>query len=139
MIRTGCPRVTNVGFWVESAENIHFSNTIAKNTGVGWVVNCLSQPDTGTTRPWTCPQSISNSQSLRTHQGIRAAYGGTRSVHLTVTDFFAEANRNIPPYATSTGLSPRGGIHVRFEEVTSGVTFRGDFKHIMKSLWNHVF
>lgn len=120
----------NAGFWLEQGDNIQLSNFTSQRTAIGYVLNAGLIGDTGTTRPWTAAISITNSSSLRTQQAIRAAFGGSRSVHLTVKNFFGEADRIGIPYAyENSGL--RGGIQVRFKEANAGVqNLRADFSNI---------
>jgi hypothetical protein len=120
---------SNAGFWVESGDNVTLTNCTAKNTGIGYVANADANSDTGTDRPFVAAIGFVNCRSLRTQVAMRLGFGGLRSIHCTVSDFFGEANRLAPAYATAnTGL--RAGILIQCNEVTSGVNFRIDLRNI---------
>lgn len=127
---------SNAGFWTECGDNVQHTNCTAKRTAIGFLCNAVSVGDTGTTRSWTAPLLYTNCASLKTQQAMRAAFGGTRSVQLTVAGFYGESNAatsgsalNAPTYAYEA-LGGVGAIQLAFDDVTSGVNLKATFRDV---------
>lgn len=125
----------NAGFWVESGDNVQFTNCTAKRTGIGFTMNSTSDSDTGTTRSWTAPLSIVDSASIKTRIAASLRFGGTRDVHVAITNFYGESNAGTsgsaatsPGYANQTGFA--AGIMIAFVDTTSGVGAQIDLKNV---------
>jgi len=127
---------SNAGFWTECGDNTLLSNCTAKRTAIGFVTNVGSCADTGTTRSWTAPQAYVNCSAIKTQGGLRALYGGTRSVQLTVNELYAESNAatsgnaaNAPTYASWVGAGA-SGVALGFVDTTANVNMVANFKNI---------